>query len=625
MINLKNNFIIFYIFMLFLILSGVIFLYLLSNNTLKDTTKEILRIEVLHAQKFSKNIDNKIKKIIPNNLYQSLKKNIKLRDKINNLLSIISNTQYRYVYIIQPYKNGYFRYLADGSIPIQERGEWMQKFDPMSNIWQKIVKTKKPQYTIQKNIDNLWITYLYPIKYQNNLEGILAFDISTKEYNSLEKIMQPVKNLLFIMLILLFFIIVFIIFQTFIYLKQRKKTIIDTLTHLYNRSYLEEITKNIDLNHCAIAIADIDNFKKINDTYGHKVGDIVLETVAKRLLSMIRTYDIAIRYGGEEFLIIFNKQIDTKTLRYISQRILINVSKQPIRTKEHDIYVTISMGINPIPAKSRSLSDAIVIADKMLYVAKTSGKNRVVIFEDKKEKNILLLSEIRKSMEEDRLKAFYQPIIDIKTKKIIKYEALARIIDEDGTVFLPIHFLSVIKDTNSYRRLSKIMLTHAFETIKKHNVSVSVNFDIDDFFDNLLFDMIQNMIKEHQKYAKFLTIEILENKQILDFNDFVARINVLKNLNIKIAMDDFGSGYSGFKYIATLKPDILKIDGSIVSNIQNNQNMKKILKSIAKLCKSLEITTIAEFVENEGILEILEEYDIDMAQGYLVGKPRPFK
>ncbi len=622
MINLKNNFIKFYILTIVLVFVAIAFLYSLSNKTLQKTYQEITKIEILHAYDFSINIENKIKSLVSGDLYTNLKNKPFLRRKISDILSVISNTQYKYVYLVYKDKKGVFRYLADGSTPISERGEWMQKFDPISNIWQKVIETKKPQYTIQKNIDDLWITYLYPILCEDKLEGILAFDISTKEYDVLKNTIQPIEKLLFILLTLIFFIILFILFQTFIYFKQRKKSIIDPLTQLYNRNYLHEIDSKIDLNRCAIAIADIDNFKKINDTYGHKAGDIVLETIAKRLLNSVRAIDIVIRYGGEEFLIIFNNLNDRRTLIKISNRMLKNISSKPIKINGRDTYITISMGLNPTPSRNKSLSDAIIAADKMLYKAKTNGKNRVEVIDTVENKrDILLIEEIKRSIEKDQIQTFYQPIMDIKSKKIVKYEALVRIVDEDNTIYAPNQFLPIIKETTSYRRLSKIVLSQAFETIKKHNISVSVNFDIDDFFDDSLFEMIQSMIKENSKFANLLTLEILENRQIRDLNKFIKRIGILKCLNIQIAIDDFGSGYSGFNYIATIKPDILKIDGSIILKIETNTNMRKILESISKLCKSLNILTIGEFVENENTFKMLEHFGIDMAQGYFIGKP----
>jgi len=622
MVNFKNLVIKLYFIVLILIAVGVFALYLTSDSTLKNEENEIIKIEKLHAQNFASNLSERIKKLIPNNLVSTLRDNEALREHISSLLSLFSNDQYRYVYLIYKDKKGSYRYLADGSKDIDERGEFDQKFNPLSTIWEKALHTKKPQYTIQKNIKNLWITYLYPLTQYKNTNAILAFDISMHEYKTLTQIVRPIHKLLVVISTILFMVLLFILFQTYIYVRQRKRSNIDILTHLYNRNYLEEIKKNIDLSKCAIAIADIDHFKRINDTFGHEAGDIVLESVAKRLISATRTFDTIIRYGGEEFLIIFNRHINPKVIKDISNRILKTVSEQPIRVKDRNIYVTISMGVNPTPNKNLTLDDAIASADKMLYVAKTGGRNRVVILNEKVDaEHILLLQEITSAIEEKRLKAFFQPILDIKTGKIVKYEALSRIIDKDGKVFSPSQFLPMIKKTNTYRILTKVMLKEAFKVIKKHDISVSVNFDIGDFFDNTIFEMVRDIIIDNKKYSHQLTIEILEDISINDTAKFIQRIKTLKDLNIQIAIDDFGGGYSSFNYIINIKPDILKIDSSIVSKISTDENARTILKGIVNICKSLEILSIAEFVDNKEILQMLKNYKVDMAQGFYVGKP----
>ncbi len=622
MLHLKNSFVKLYLFLLILLIVCIVALFAFSNNTLTKEEKEIINIEKLHAQHLAKKIEEKIVKIAPKDLTRSLQKNKSLREYVNELLSLFSNAQYKYVYLVYLDKNGAFRYLADGSYDVKERGDWHQIFTPISPVWGSVIKSKKPNYTLQKDISNLWVTYLYPFNKYKNEKIILVFDISMQEYKTLMQILKPIQKLLILMSILLIIILLSIVLQTFIYFKQRKKSNIDPLTHLYNRNYLDEIKKHIDLRSCAIALADIDHFKQINDRYGHDIGDIVLETIAKRLMNATRTFDILIRYGGEEFLIFFTKKVNIETIKSISNRILTTISSQPIRVNNKNLNVTISIGVNPTPYKNKSLEDAIINADKMLYIAKTGGRNRVVINNNKiSTKHILLLDEITNAIKQNRLEAYFQPILNIKSNKIVKYEALARIVDKNGDIFSPAQFLPMIKRTTIYRTLTKIMLVKAFSMIKKHNISVSVNFDIGDFFDDTIYEMLTDLINKNIKYSHFLTIEILEDMPIYNNAKFTKRIDALKKFNIQIAIDDFGSGYSGFNYIINIKPDILKIDGSIILKILKDENAKTILKSISEICQSLKIKSIAEFVENEDILKILEEYDINMAQGYFIGKP----
>ncbi|MDX1809458.1 MAG: bifunctional diguanylate cyclase/phosphodiesterase [Sulfurospirillaceae bacterium] len=622
MINLKNRLIAVYFVILIFLTSGITWLYINSDLSLSGSNKEIANIEVMRAKNFGENIITQIQSLAPLNLVQTIKESKKLQRRITNILSLFSNEQYRYVYLIYPDSQGKLRYLADGSKELNQRGELNQKFDPLSPLWTEVIKNKKPIYTTQQNISDLWITYLYPIVKANKIEAILAFDISAKEYTDLMKVVTPLHNFLLIISIFMVFILIFSLFQMYLYLKQQKKTNIDALTRLYNRHYLDEKRKDIDLSKCAIIIVDIDHFKRINDNFGHDVGDIVLETIAKRLLSATRIFDAVIRYGGEEFLIILHKQVDTKTIREISNRILSSVSKQPIRAETRNLHVTVSMGINPPTIDKISLEEAIANADRMLYLAKTSGRNRIVILnEEIGDSHILLIDEVSLAIQEERLCAYFQPILDIKTNKIKKYEALVRIIGKDGRVFVPAQFLRMIKKTGVYRALTKSILLEAFDTIKKNNISVSVNFDVGDFFDDTLFENVKDLISENIKYANLLTIEILEDTLISDMDNFVKRLNILKKMNIQIAIDDFGSGYSSFNYLIHIRPDILKIDGSIISKLLIDENAKTIIQGIVNICKSLNICSIAEFVESAEVLEILKGYGVDMAQGYYIGRP----
>ena len=621
--NLKIPIIRFYIFILSIITIGVIWLFINSIITINKMDDEIIKIETIHAKNFAQNIQQYIKKLSPSNLVNSIKKSKNLQNNITNALTLFSDKQYKYVYLIYLSKNKTFRYLCDGSKQINQRGELNQKFEPESKkIWKKLLKYKKPVYTIQKNISSLWITYLYPIMYKDKVSAILVFDISISEYKNLTQILRPVYSLLIIVTILLIFILLFSFFQTFAFLRQKKKTNIDALTHLFNRSYLNEIKKDINLSQCAIAMADIDHFKKINDNFGHDIGDTVLETIAKRLVSATRTYDIIIRYGGEEFLIFFKKQTDIKTLREVSSRILKTISDQPIRTERGDLQVTLSMGINPMPSMDKTLHNAIINADKMLYIAKTSGRNKVVILNENTYCNdSSILKDIDTDIKENRLKAYFQPILDIKTGKIVKYEALARITDKNDNLYLPSQFLPIIKDTSIYEILTKDMFKQAFSAIKKHGIYASVNINISDLSNNSIFTMIKELIQKNIQFADMLAIELFADIQIRGIEEFKTKINMLKCMKVKIAIDNFTDDRLNSNHLISIKPDILKIDGSIIKKLLTDENARTILKEIINTCESHNIESIAELVESKEIFDLLKKYNIKMAQGFYIGKP----
>ncbi len=621
----RKQYIKFYLLVLTSIFFVVMVLYYLSNLVIKNETNEIKNIEINHVQNFAKNIKTKVLHLTNGNIVKSIKNNPLLQKKVKDILSLFSTNQYRYVYMIYIDNKGLPRYLADGSQNISQRGELGQIFVPISNMDNITINSKNPSYALQKKITALWLTYLYPIQYKKNEKVILVFDISINEYNNLFAIIKTIRKILLITSLAMIIILLFSFFQAYLYFKQKEENSIDPLTHLYNRYYLKQISDTIDLTQCAILMIDIDFFKKINDTYGHKAGDTVLESVAKRVLSATRTFDIVIRYGGEEFLVFLNKQKDIKDTKEICQRILNSISNNPVRIEDKNISVTVSIGVNTSPSKNKTLEDAIQIADEMLYEAKRTGRNKIVFLDEKnKQDKIMLENKIISALKDGRLKAFFQPILDIKTGQIIEYEALARIVDEKGNVYLPHQFLPIIQQTPSYIELTKNILLQSFEMIKLHNIKVSINLNIDDFLNDDIFVLLENIIKQYTKYAHHLTIETYDNRYVDNLELLTKRIETLKSYGIKIAIDSFGANNIDLEYIINIKPDYIKIDSSIISKISSSNKLPSRIEDIIKICKTLNIKTVAEFVENKKILQLLKEGGIDMAQGYYIGKPQNF-
>ncbi len=620
----KNPFIIFYLLILSIIFAITVFLYYRSAEIFANESKEITKIEISHVNNFAKNISKRVLEIAGNNMVQNIKKSPNLQKHINALLSMFSTDQYKYVYLIYINKDKKFRYLADGSKDISQRGELNQPFIPIANIWDQITKTAKPKYTIQNKTTGLWLTYLYPIKHKDALKAVLAFDISLDEYHALVSVIKPLKNILFYASLFQLIILVFSFFQAYIYFKQRRRTNIDPLTHLYNRNYLNSIEKNIDLRDCAIAMADIDHFKKINDTYGHDAGDIVLESISKRLLSSTRTFDDVIRYGGEEFLIILRKQSSIKNTKEICNRILKSISSHPIRINRSSLNVTVSIGVNPTPYKDETLAKAIKKADEMLYVAKRAGRNRVAMLNEKdKSNNILSLKQIENAIKNGNLKAFFQPVIDVKTGQISEYEALARIIDKNGNVYTPLQFLPVLKNSSLYIEFTKSIILQSFKKIKEDKLYISINLNIDDFINDELFKQIEQIVASNKEFAGYLNIEIIEESyKDVKIEKIITRIKKLKSYGVKITLDSFEGNNLNLDYFINLKPDYIKINMSTVLRLFKDEKITDILTDIINICKTFNIKTIAEFVENEDILDILKKNGVDMAQGYHIGKPK---
>lgn len=603
----------------------IVLLFSQYTDVLDTAMSKMERTKNDDVLSFSKNIENHIKKMRMDFILNPLKMTQNESKKLSHMLSLFAGSQYPYIYILTKDEQGKFRYLADGSSKKDQRGMFLQKFDPESRYWQDSWKNAKPIWKTQKNIDGLWVTYLYPISLEHKTKMLIAFDFSAHERDLIQKLFLPIQNYLFtISALLCVFLVLIYIFGYLLY-KQRTKLHKDSLTGLYNRHYLTYIFNNINLEKVSVAVIDLDHFKRINDTYGHNVGDVVLETFSQRLQSNIKKGDIAIRYGGEEFLLFLKKEDKETNHEKLIKKIQTKLSSVPIMIENSSIHLTISIGFNPNPHLNRSLNNAIDIADKMLYIAKTSGRNRVEIYQDDDKKKIEVFgpNEIIKAMSEERLVAFYQPIEDSSSGKILKYESLVRLINKKNEIVPPFKFLPNIKNNTAYRAMSKFMLENAFTMIHIHDVEISVNFDIGDFLDETLYEIIADVVSKNNSLASKLYIELLEDQEITDFSKIQKDIEKLKRLGVRISIDDFGTGYSTFSYLLALDPDIVKIDGFLIKQLATSKQAQDITICIVDLCKKLDIKVVAEFIENDKIKAKAIKIGIDYLQGYAIGKPAP--
>ncbi len=414
------------------------------------------------------------------------------------------------------------------------------------------------------------------------------------------------------------------IVQVFYYIVTRKKIFTDPLTQLYNRNYLQEITPMIKLNEYSIAMLDLDRFKTINDTYGHKTGDYILSRSAAIMKESTRENDILIRYGGEEFLLFIYTREENNLALKVCERIRENINKNIYKYDNNEIRMQVSIGLHENPHVEKNLSEAIKIADKMLYVAKTEGRNRVIHYVESL--NILNnkgIDFVKLALEENRVVCFYQPIYDYTKNEILKYEALVRIIDIDGSVIPPMSFLPNLKHTNIHYKITQRILSIVFEEFKNNNLHVSINMNFSDLINDDIENTIVSTCKENKDLASRLTFEILESDEIDNLKLFKEKIQLLHSLGAEVSIDDFGSGYSNFKTILDIEANYLKIDGSLIKNIDKNEKDFKVVKSIIHFAKEAEMKTIAEFVYSKSVYDKLAKLDLDYMQGYYIAKPSP--
>ena len=372
---------------------------------------------------------------------------------------------------------------------------------------------------------------------------------------------------------------------------------------------------------------DIDHFKKVNDTYGHRIGDYILRDVAAIIKEEIRSSDVLVRYGGEEFLIFIKNDKDPKLARSIAQRIRKRIEKTTFRYDDVEIHLTVSMGITLLPKHFKNISEAIKNADEMLYIAKKEGRNRVIskrVYDANEEvvqQNKLRINEVKNAIEEGRIVCHYQPIFNAKTAKISKYEALVRLVDEEGELVYPGSFLEMILHTNLYTQMTKNILEIVFETIREKRVKIGVNLNFSDILNDDIFKMIIEELQKHKKVASWLVLELLEYEALEANESFTRKIKEIKSYGVNIAIDDFGSGFANYKIFQMMPIDVIKIDGSLIQNLDSSDVAQTIVKSIVVLTNELGIETVAEFVHSKAVMEKAKELGVTHLQGFYLAKP----
>ncbi|RXJ97489.1 hypothetical protein CRV00_01250 [Malaciobacter molluscorum] len=626
MITLKNSFYL----ILFSFLSSVFLIFLLLGIIkLEDKIQsEMIEISTADVKSIVQNSADLIQNTlsIDENFPKQILKNHAYHKKIETNLETLVTQNIKYAYLLYKDKRGVFRFLVDGAKK-SNKAFVNQKFDIDNEKWIDVYKTKKPLIIENKFLTQISITYLVPILNKDKVQLLLVIDFSIKKVKEINKIITWIKSALIATLFILILFLLVLLIQSKRYNIVKKTAYIDKLTNVYNRNYLQEYESFINLDDYIIAAIDIDYFKLVNDTYGHDIGDKILKNIGRIILNSTRKKDdIVIRYGGEEFLILAKtKRNDSYTAINVIERVFTNIQKEKFQINENeDIDITVSVGVNLEPHKSKTFSKAFKLADIALYTAKNKGRNNIQIYNENisNDSNKLSINEIKEALEEKRVICHYQKIVDTKTQNTVKYEALLRIVKKDGTIAYPNEILSVINGTFILRNISKRVLNICFEKlISNKNILININLNPQDIVNDTILSMLEDMSIKYDDFANRLGIEITENEDLT--NNKEAKINLLrlKKWGYKIYIDDFGSGYSNFTYLAQIKTDFIKIDGDLIEKILTDKISFMLVKSIIGFAKDAGIKVIAEYVSSEEIYYKLKELDVDYLQGFYFGKP----
>ncbi len=411
----------------------------------------------------------------------------------------------------------------------------------------------------------------------------------------------------------------------------------DSLTSLHNRNYFQEQLAH-QINYAlrfqfegALLFIDLDQFKYINDTLGHQSGDKCLITAAQTLQSSLREVDFIGRLGGDEFGILLPRS-SAEGAMTVAENLLKNLSQQTLFPDKLNIKLCASIGIALFPTHGDTPSELLARADAAMYTAKRNGRNQAHLYSDE-DKELLNMqtkihweNRIRHALDNDLFVLHYQPIVDLHTNRIAHYEALLRMQDEDGGLIYPSDFLDIAERFGLINEIDKWVLNKSIQVQGEtchggEPVTLAVNLSGRHFGNTEFVHLVKDALEKYNADPRALIFEVTETAAVENFAQAKNFINALRNLGCRFALDDFGMGYSSFQYLKNLPVDMVKIDGNFVRNLHNNHDDRVIVKAMCELARGMHISTVAEFVENEEILLLLQEFGIDYGQGFHIAYP----
>lgn len=614
-------------FIFFLMGLLIIFAIFLQLTTVQSTEK-LKTEEIQKTEQYAAKIAQLIQRRTSNKLESVLTNNPKLRDYLNESLQAFLTKQYQYIFVLKKDIKGNYRFLLDGSE--EEPEEYKTIFFPKSKLFDHVYETQKMQIIEQhEGVEQVWLSLVYPIINENETEALLVLDLSESYGEHLNDFNSPLMTVVWMMQVFLLLSMFLLVFLAYRYYKIRKELIIDDLTSVYKKKYLEEFFDKNRLEDYDVMLLDIDEFKEVNQKFGYEFGDMILKEFTQTLLSALSPDAIVVRTVGAEFLVVSPKLESTVEVQ--AQKIFDRLKEKKYLIGNEIQYLTVSMSAMSIPENSTSVQNIERLLDEKLLEVKSKGKNALAILSEEELSGVNYnnIDYIKEALEEERLICLYQPIYETETKKIMKYEALVRLIDKEDPekLIMPFHFMKLIKGTSQYIKMSKLVLQEVFNTLKRYeDLEISVNVDLDDLDNADMMKLITHNLYENRMIANRLTFEILEDHEVKDHEKVMFYLQQLKAFGSKIALDDFGSGYASYSYLIKLNIDILKIDGSIIKELKYSpDHAKTVIRSIRELAESFQYDLVAEFVSDEEIYNIIKDLGIQYVQGYYLGEPKPIE
>jgi diguanylate cyclase (GGDEF)-like protein/PAS domain S-box-containing protein len=414
----------------------------------------------------------------------------------------------------------------------------------------------------------------------------------------------------------------------------------DPLTGLANRALLTDRAEQALVRSersgatVAMVLVDLDGFKFVNDSLGHQVGDIVLCEVARRLESLVRSEDTVARLGGDEFVILIDDVSGLEETKGLAERVC-DVLRPRFPLSGWDYAVTASVGVATGSAPQADVHDLVRDADTAMYVAKTSGKDSVRLFDpsmhERAHERFRLQVDLRSALERSELLVFYQPIFDMFDGRLKGFEALVRWSHPSRGLIAPERFIPLAEESGLIVPIGRWVLEQAIGQVtawgSRHrsarDLSVSVNVSTVQLTAPSLIPDVRGALEQFGIAPSRVVLEITEGSFAKDTERIIMVLEELRSLGVRIAIDDFGTGYASLSHLQRLPVDILKVDKSFVAALSEGGKSRELLQAILGVGRALSLAVVAEGIEAQSQMTTLEEMGCEMAQGFLVGKPSP--